>query len=115
MLVQAISTMGSAVYVATTVAVVAAAYVASFYSNAAANLWFKTRLFATGAAQMVLSQDRKWEKQPDSDLIKNAPDLQTKQVIFIRHGESDWNEVRNDFIYLHRPAPCVPPQQSGLY
>lgn len=45
---------------------------------------------------MVLSQDRKWEKQPDADIIKDAKDIQTKQVIFIRHGESDWNEV-----YLH--------------
>jgi hypothetical protein len=51
------------------------------------------KLFAVGATQMVLSQDRKWEKQPDADLIKNATDLQVKQVIFIRHGESDWNEV----------------------
>jgi hypothetical protein len=91
---RAIVVMGTMYYVFVSTAVVlAATYIGSFYNGSAANVWFKVKLFAVGATQMVLSQDRKWEKQPDADLIKNATDLQVKQVIFIRHGESDWNEV----------------------
>lgn len=94
MVLEWLIAMGTAAYIfASTALVVAAAYVGSFYNDYAANIWFKIRLFTMGAAQMVLSQDRKWEKQPDPDLIKDANDLQHKQIIFIRHGESDWNEV----------------------
>eukprot|EP00124_Ichthyophonus_hoferi_P003673 Ihof_evm2s334 gene=Ihof_evmTU2s334 len=44
---------------------------------------------------MIFSKDRKWSKPLDPDVIKDATDVRTKTIIFIRHGESDWNEVFN--------------------
>eukprot|EP01134_Creolimax_fragrantissima_P004603 CFRG4603T1 len=72
-----------------------ATYAASFYSPGAANVWFKLNLLALGVYQMTFSQDRKYKQPIDSGLIVNNDDLQYKTVVFIRHGESDWNEVFN--------------------
>lgn len=92
--VSVLFTMGSFYYVVlSTAVVIAATYLGSFHNESVANVWFKIKLFTIGAGQMVLSQDRKWSKPDDPDLIKDADDLQFKQIIFIRHGESDWNEV----------------------
>lgn len=99
--VSVLVTMGSLYYVVlSTAVVIAATYLGSFHNDSVANVWFKIKLFAIGAGQMVLSQDRKWSKQDDPDLIKDADDLQFKQIIFIRHGESDWNEVSGAQLFV---------------
>jgi hypothetical protein len=55
----------------------------------------KLALLGFGVTQMILSKDRKWKPLPDSDALENATNKTTKKIIFIRHGESDWNEIFN--------------------
>lgn len=43
---------------------------------------------------MIFSKDKKWPRQPDSAEILDTV-VASKQVIFVRHGESCWNEVFN--------------------
>jgi hypothetical protein len=59
----------------------------------------QVRLGGSVVAHLLLSGDRKWKKTAvtDPDDAVRQPDadpMRTKRVIFIRHGESDWNEVR---------------------
>ncbi|KNC82583.1 hypothetical protein SARC_05134 [Sphaeroforma arctica JP610] len=44
---------------------------------------------------MVFSKDRSYKQPIDSSVIADSGDLQYKTLVFIRHGESDWNEVFN--------------------
>ena len=48
-------------------------------------------------SHLFLSADKSGLKKKgvDSDVISNGPFVATKRVIFIRHGESDWNEIFN--------------------
>ena len=57
----------------------------------------KCFLFLLGLGHLILSRDRKWSKSklPDPDDIKNCADARKVRLIFIRHGESEWNEVFN--------------------
>ncbi|KAK3266742.1 hypothetical protein CYMTET_24659 [Cymbomonas tetramitiformis] len=57
----------------------------------------KLKLSMTVYKHMLLSSDNKCKKkkQPDSDLIKDNARLDVKNVVFIRHGESDWNDMFN--------------------
>ena len=57
----------------------------------------KCLLFLLGLAHLILSRDRKWSKRklPDPDEIKHCKDCRKIRLIFIRHGESEWNEVFN--------------------
>jgi len=55
----------------------------------------KLGLFGGGFYFMALSKDAKWKKLPDSDKIKDSEDKKIKRIIFIRHGESDWNDIFN--------------------
>jgi broad specificity phosphatase PhoE len=71
-------------------------WAASFTSPAAAQVLAKMRIFGIGLLTMVLSTDKRFKKpETDPDVIKGVSDAATKRVIFIRHGESDWNEVFN--------------------
>eukprot|EP00123_Amoebidium_parasiticum_P001506 comp12615_c0_seq1/m.7652 comp12615_c0_seq1/g.7652 ORF comp12615_c0_seq1/g.7652 comp12615_c0_seq1/m.7652 type:complete len:354 (-) comp12615_c0_seq1:394-1455(-) len=81
----------------TFIAVAIVTYVASFYSGPVANFVYKCELFMLGAFQMVFSKDRKWAKPQDPDIAFRDKDgeVRTKTIIFVRHGESDWNEVFN--------------------
>lgn len=57
----------------------------------------KFMLYIESIIFMVLSKDNKGlgpKKNPDPDLIKDSP-CTSKRIIFIRHGESDWNNVFN--------------------
>lgn len=57
----------------------------------------KLSLFGDALAFMVLSTDSKGvgpKKNPDPDLIRDKAVLK-KRIVFIRHGESDWNNVFN--------------------
>ena len=57
----------------------------------------KIMMYVEGIYFMVACSDSKGigpKKNPDPDSIKDAPS-KMKRIIFIRHGESDWNEVFN--------------------
>lgn len=57
----------------------------------------KFKLFLYSISFMVYSKDNKGlgpKYNPDPDLIKDHS-LDSKTIIFIRHGESDWNNVFN--------------------
>lgn len=58
----------------------------------------KLEIILYGMVYFFLSKDRKMPKPiPNPDLIiqnKNS-NVTTKQIIFIRHGESDWNLIFN--------------------
>ena len=76
-----------AAYVALTVAAVA--------SPIARRILFKSRLYARGIAHMVLSREKKnWPKQRGNG-VPVGTNIVTKRIIFIRHGESTWNQVFN--------------------
>jgi bisphosphoglycerate-dependent phosphoglycerate mutase len=70
-------------------------WILSLSNEKATNVAFKLRLFTVGTLTLFFTSDRRWKKQPDSDLIEDAKDVETKKFIFIRHGESEWNEVFN--------------------
>jgi hypothetical protein len=56
----------------------------------------KLHILLYGLGFMIYSKDTKGlgpKYNPDPDLIKNNPKLEVKTIIFIRHGESDWNDV----------------------
>jgi len=58
----------------------------------------KIHVYLDAILFMIISKDTKGigpKKNPDPDLIKDKPNLIKKTIIFIRHGESDWNDVFN--------------------
>mmetsp|Transcript_6671 Transcript_6671/g.13552 ORF Transcript_6671/g.13552 Transcript_6671/m.13552 type:complete len:343 (-) Transcript_6671:124-1152(-) len=60
------------------------------------NMLFKLRLSVSVIQHLLFSRDRKWNKKliQDPDCIADA-EGQYKRVVFIRHGESDWNDIFN--------------------
>merc|ERR1719181_1373404 len=46
---------------------------------------------------MVVGRDKKWKKKgrPDPAAVAAAPDVRRKRVLFVRHGESEWNLIFN--------------------
>ena len=64
----------------------------------AKRVWAKYYLYLEGTMFMVLSQDTRGigpKKNPDPVKLVGDPDTQTKRFVFIRHGESEWNDVFN--------------------
>jgi broad specificity phosphatase PhoE len=57
----------------------------------------KVYLFTFGIVVMIVTSDMRWNKKklPDPDSIKGKPGNTKKRIIFIRHGESLWNEAFN--------------------
>lgn len=58
----------------------------------------KALIFLESIVFMVFSKDNKGvgpKKNPDPDLAKGRPSLQVKTIVFLRHGESDWNNIFN--------------------
>jgi len=71
-------------------------WVLAFTSPAASATLAKLYKIGAGFVTMALSTDKRWKKPShDPDQIKDAKDARKKRIIFIRHGESDWNEVFN--------------------
>ncbi|KAH8068138.1 hypothetical protein JL721_7089 [Aureococcus anophagefferens] len=60
-------------------------------------LFRKLALYGRGGAQMVVGKDKKWKKKgrPDPARVDGSKDKRSKRVVFIRHGESEWNLVFN--------------------
>jgi hypothetical protein len=57
----------------------------------------KLQLYVEGMLFMVMSKDAKGlgpKYNPDPKLVEKKPTV-TKRIVFIRHGESDWNDVFN--------------------
>ena len=56
----------------------------------------KVAMLGQAIAHLALSRDKKWSKKklPDPDLIKGAATNKIR-IIFVRHGESIWNEIFN--------------------
>jgi hypothetical protein len=59
------------------------------------NILYKQSVFFFGVLGMVFSRDFKWKKTPEPGRIRGAKEKAVKRIVFIRHGESDWNEVFN--------------------
>lgn len=61
------------------------------------NFLNKIQLFLSGIVFMVISKDSKGlgpKYNPDPDSIASKPTV-SKRIVFIRHGESDWNDIFN--------------------
>lgn len=71
--------------------------VAAGTSLTARTLLFKSRLYAASVAHLLLSNEKGgWPKnRPDPDVAKGLEFSAVKRVVFVRHGESTWNEVFN--------------------
>lgn len=62
------------------------------------SIFRKFFIFTDSVFFMIFSKDSKgvgMKKNPDPDLIKDKNLTHYKTLIFIRHGESDWNDVFN--------------------
>ena len=57
----------------------------------------KLGLWIKGLLMMVVGKDKKWKKKgrPDPAVVGGAKDKKRKRLVFIRHGESEWNLVFN--------------------
>lgn len=70
------------------------AWIAAPYSTHAKNFVYKMSLFFYGFVCMLFSKDKGWKKGDVPDPAK-APAGMTKRIIFLRHGESEWNLIFN--------------------
>lgn len=69
-------------------------------SQPSADLLHKMAIFIAAAKFFVFSSERKYAKpgtpgNPDAEEVAKTTPSKTVHIIFIRHGESDWNEVFN--------------------
>lgn len=72
-----------------------ATYAVNSGSAAAENIWRKVKLASIGAVHMMFSKDKKFKPEVDSGKVRVDSTSKRKRVIFLRHGESEWNEVFN--------------------
>eukprot|EP00752_Nemacystus_decipiens_P016413 g14670.t1 len=79
----------------TIILVCAAIGVGTYLTGSAENIWRKVKLTGIGAVHMLLSKDKKFKPQVDSGDVQVDPNSRRKRIIFLRHGESEWNEVFN--------------------
>lgn len=64
----------------------------------------KVHLFLYGAIVMLFTTDMRWSKQklPDPDTLLQVRSRSKKRIIFIRHGESLWNQAFNKSKLPHK-------------
>uniref|UniRef100_A0A7S2W3E9 Uncharacterized protein n=1 Tax=Rhizochromulina marina TaxID=1034831 RepID=A0A7S2W3E9_9STRA len=64
----------------------------------------KVSLLAYGAVVMVFTTDMSWSKKklPDPDALLSVGKRSKKRIIFIRHGESKWNQAFNKSKLPHK-------------
>ena len=57
----------------------------------------KIKLIITTFRFMFLSKDKKWKKSPEdpASFFKDEEGVEKKTIIFVRHGESTWNDTFN--------------------
>ncbi|KAH8065698.1 hypothetical protein JL722_75 [Aureococcus anophagefferens] len=63
----------------------------------------KIRLYVYGALLMVFGRDKRWTRRPLDTAALAALGPTAKRIIFIRHGESEWN-----LIFNKGPKPLLP-------
>ena len=64
----------------------------------------KARLYASGFLLMVVGRDKRWRRKPPSQSdVQAQSTTKTKKLLFLRHGESEWNLVFNK-----GPKPLIP-------
>lgn len=71
-------------------------WVGSLFDQRFANFVYKLHLLRVGLTHMLFSTDRKWKKQADPEGLPVGEDSESKEVIFVRHGRSAWNNVFNE-------------------
>ena len=87
-------------------------FVAAAGSPFARAVLFKTGLFARALAHMALSREKAgWPRnRPDPAValdVSSGDVVTVKRVLFVRHGESTWNEIFNrgfNFRFPMRPV-----------
>mmetsp|Transcript_29850 Transcript_29850/g.41281 ORF Transcript_29850/g.41281 Transcript_29850/m.41281 type:complete len:350 (+) Transcript_29850:164-1213(+) len=62
------------------------------------NVFFKARFLVNIVAHMLFSRDKSFSRKQkiDPDVIASLPNLEVRRVVFIRHGESEWNNIFNN-------------------
>lgn len=64
----------------------------------------KARLYSTGFLLMIVGRDKRWRRRPPSSSdVRLSNATKTKKLLFLRHGESEWN-----LIFNKGPKPLVP-------
>lgn len=64
----------------------------------------KARLYSTGFLLMIVGRDKRWRRRPPSlSDVRLSNATKTKKLLFLRHGESEWN-----LIFNKGPKPLVP-------
>ena len=75
-----------------------------FFSFNIFNFCHRIYLTAQGITYLLFCNDKKWPKPADplvtfapllSDCPKNNPKIHRKTIVFVRHGESTWNDTFN--------------------
>eukprot|EP00903_Cladosiphon_okamuranus_P009286 g8860.t1 len=85
----------SDVRLSTIILVCAAIGVGTYLTGSAENIWRKVKLTGTGVVHMLLSKDKRFKPAVDASEVQLDPNSRRKRIIFLRHGESEWNEVFN--------------------
>jgi broad specificity phosphatase PhoE len=70
-------------------------YLAAKVNKTIANMFYKEKLFINGFLVMIFSRDFKWKKPAEPSLLRDVKEKTTRRIVFIRHGESEWNEIFN--------------------
>eukprot|EP00953_Heterococcus_sp_UTEX-ZZ885_P031380 16469-Heterococcus_DN1.PRE.3 len=71
------------------------AWMLSSSDSAVANVFRKARLLTIGVTHMLLSRDKKSKAKVDPATMVVDTSVRPKCIVFLRHGESEWNEVFN--------------------
>jgi hypothetical protein len=71
------------------------AWMLSSSDSAVANVFRKARLLTIGVTHMLLSRDKKGKAKVDPATMVVDTSVRPKRIVFLRHGESEWNEVFN--------------------
>jgi len=68
-----------------------------FLTSVPGDLAWKAKLYLCGTIQFVVSSEKKGMSKgiPDPDIVLKSESTKKKRIIFIRHGESVWNEMFN--------------------
>ena len=94
-LMSLLESVGQNAWALLPIALAAVLWILALFSATVSNVVYKLHLASLGARHLLFSRDKKWKKQPDPDAAVPADTPLEKKVIFIRHGESEWNLVFN--------------------
>ncbi|CAM9128105.1 unnamed protein product [Ascophyllum nodosum] len=72
-----------------------ATYVITKGGGSAENVWRKAKMLYFGAVHMLVSIDKRFKPEMDAGKVRINEKSPRKRIIFMRHAESEWNEVFN--------------------